>query len=280
MTIFFWINRIIFRVFNYFISLIKNPKITLDLKPLCLVEKYISEIETKFLKTYENNTIEWNDNIYELVNARDYFNIKSNKKLENKWKSRIIFETTPRGNIVMMYDTSSEAFVYHVDNSGIPYRILNAVAMKYCQMFRCRDFFVDENVIPEGYSSPFVENRKAVDEFEKNRKVTFVNELTNTIYENIENSPFANLKSRVSTVNNKKHKTTENIGKMQNRFIFQGKMLNCNFLQKKNVSKLAKYPETSYKSYKKKLFEDEVDFPIENGICSMMNFDYGVNDYK
>jgi hypothetical protein len=71
----------------------------------------------------------------------------------------------------MMYDTLNESFIYHSDNSGVSYKILNTVAMKYVQTFRCRDFFIDENKIPEGYSSPFILNRKEVDDFEKNKKV-------------------------------------------------------------------------------------------------------------
>lgn len=262
MFILFWITGIINSVVNYFISIGKHRKIILDIKPLCPIEKYVNEIKINFLKSYENKTIEWNDNIYELVNVRDYFNMKQNKKMENKWKSRIIFETTPRGNILMKYDTDKEAFVYNVDYSGIPYKVLNAVAMKYVQMFRCRDFFVDENVIPEGFSSPFIANRKAVDEIEKNRKVSFVNELTNATYENLENSPFANLKSRVSTVYNDKQKKTERVSKSQNRFICQGKILNYDFLQRKIEYKQIRYPETTYSEYKAKMF----NIPIENEI--------------
>lgn len=258
------------QVYRFFIHIVMRYKkeIANKIIELCPDEKYVRNIENLFVKSYENKTIEWNDNIYELVNVRDYFAIKSNKNIEIKWKTRIIFETTPRGNIVMMYDTFNEAFIYHSDNSGVPYKILNAVAMKYVLMFRCRDFFVDENSIPEGYSSPFILNRKEVDIFEKNKIISFVNELSST---SCDNSPFAKLKSRVSTVSDKKQKMTEIVCKIQNRFIYQGKLLNYSFLKKPIVPKQKICPETSYRSYKKMLLDENV-CPIQNDICSSIGF--------
>ena len=91
--------------------------------------------------------------------------------LEKAWKRRILIENTPRGNIYMYYDIFKHGFAYYADQTGIPYAILNAVAMKYVMVFFCRDFYMDEATIPINKSSPlipifFEEN----DEEEKKKK--------------------------------------------------------------------------------------------------------------
>jgi flagellar biosynthesis GTPase FlhF len=74
--------------------------------------------------------------------------------LELQWKRRLLHESTPRGNIIMYYDIYKQAFTY-VSDQQMNYDILNACAMKYVRIFRCLDFFVDVNILPSGYISPF-----------------------------------------------------------------------------------------------------------------------------
>jgi hypothetical protein len=231
-------------------------------------EEYINDIEKKFQESYENKNVEWSSNIYEKESVASYFKNKTNESYvpcEKKWKSRILFEPTPRGNIIMMYDTYTEAFVYYIDTSGTPYKLLNAVAMKYVLTFHCRDFFVDENKILEGFTSPFIENHMVKNEVEKNRKVTFFNELTN----GDSDSPFARLKTRNVVANDaKKIEATQNV-KIQNRFISQGKICNYSFLQKGVCPKKKINVETTYKSHKSTK-RHSPDNGL-NGICSLMN---------
>ena len=243
-----------------------------DVLILSQEEKYINDIEKKFQKSYDNVLVEWSDNIYELESVAHYFEKKSllvNNNLEKKWKSRILFESTPRGNIIMMYDTYVEAFVYYLDTSGTPYKLLNAVAMKYVLTFYCRDFFVDENKIPISFTSPFIKNRNDKDDFEKKKKVTFFNELTNGVPEN---SPFAKLKTRVTVLNNtKKTELNRNDCKIQNRFISRGKICNYSFLQKFLPTKTV-IKEITYKS---QMITTNKNYDSDNGfggISSMMDF--------
>ena len=60
---------------------------------------------------------------------------------------RVLIEATPRGNVIMFYNPYKLGFSYYSDSTGIPYPILNAVAMKYVTVFYCRNFFVDEHFI-------------------------------------------------------------------------------------------------------------------------------------
>jgi hypothetical protein len=80
--------------------------------------------------------------------------------LEKEWHSRILFETTPRGNIIMFYDPYKLGFNYYCDSNGIPYNILNAVAMKYVLTFYCRDFFVDDRISHYFKKSDIITNIK------------------------------------------------------------------------------------------------------------------------
>lgn len=193
-------------------------------------ELYVKKCEVLFLKSYEKESIDWNSNF-------------SND--EKMWKSRVLIESTPRGNIIMFYDTFNEGFRYFIDTSGIPYKLLNAVAMKYVVIFRCRDFFLDENDIPEGNTSQCILNRRNLEQMEKAKKVTFVNNLTVEGYDG--ESPFAQLKCRVRKVDDCLPKE-ELTCKMRNRFIYQGKILNYKFLPVIETKKSVVRDE-SYKSY-------------------------------
>jgi hypothetical protein len=249
--------------------LFKDVKVEIQIL-LSPEEKYINDIERRFLQSYENKTVEWSDNIYEKESISEFFKNKSQvlcNILEKKWKSRILFEHTPRGNIVMLYDTYTDAFVYYIDTSGTPYKLLNAVAMKYVLTFRCRDFFVDENKIPDGFTSPFIENINMKDENEKNKKVTFFNELTNGVSDD---SPFAKLKTRnIVPIDSKKIEAAQKI-KIQNRFISQGKFSNHRFLQKGIVTKKMVNTEVTYKSHKTAT-QNYTDNGM-GGVCSLMDF--------
>jgi len=73
-------------------------------------------------------------------------------ELDRKWKTRFLIETTPRGNIIMMYDVYKNTFSYYCDFSNVPHPILNACAMKFVMNFRCLDLFLDCAYYPEGYA--------------------------------------------------------------------------------------------------------------------------------
>ena len=109
--------------------------------------EYYNKKKSRFIDTYKDSIIKYNLNIetifYEKVNLEELMKDNSNY-LEKKWKSKILIETTPRGNIIMFYNPYKLGFSYYSDSAGIPYPILNAVAMKYVTVFYCRDFFVDE----------------------------------------------------------------------------------------------------------------------------------------
>jgi hypothetical protein len=114
-------------------------------------EKYIESIKTKFLQTFQTGEEDWNSNIEDVIKDKEKLAelLKTpNNELEKKWKTRILIETTPRGNVIVFYDLYKSAFSYYCDQAIMPYELMNAVAMKYVLTFHCRDFFVDSSILP------------------------------------------------------------------------------------------------------------------------------------
>ena len=137
---------------------------------------------------------DYNSNIEKIVYIKkEFFDTLADPEnpLENLWKKRILIENTPRGNIYMYYDIFKQGFVYYSDQTGVPYRILSAVAMKYVVVFRCVDFFLDETSMPHGKISPlvkiFVEDD---DEERRNKKAKMEN-----LQMNLKDAPFAKFKT-------------------------------------------------------------------------------------
>ena len=99
-----------------------------------------------------------NDNIEPDMYDHEQYNkmIFHSPNVEKKWKSRILIDSTPIGNVMMHYDVYKHGFVYLSDQT-IPYTILCGTAMKYCVVFFCRDFFRDNQYIPEHNLSPFTQ---------------------------------------------------------------------------------------------------------------------------
>jgi len=89
--------------------------------------------------------------------AYDEYMQEQNTPLEKKWKSNILLETTSRGNVIMYYDAYKMGFAYFSDQTSISYEVMNACAMKYVEIFRCYDFFVDEVVRSELNKNVFSE---------------------------------------------------------------------------------------------------------------------------
>jgi len=248
-----------FIVYYYYCALqawnspkIHQPKL---LSELC--SDYIEKEKKKFLETYENlSIVDANTSIHPIFyQPDDYKNATAleNNELEQYWKRRILFENTPRGNIIMHYDAYKLGFAYYSDISGLPYSLLNAVAMKYVRIYKCRDFFMDTNITPESNPSPFIippkedkeENQK--EPSEKPEKITIQ-----------KSKAFAKLKqynnvsSKVSE-NKTETQTIPNASKnISNIMINMGKISNFSFIpneKKQNLTIPKK--KVSYNDYKR-----------------------------
>lgn len=200
----------------------------------------------------------WNANIRPIFYNRDEFKNNINKvdnDLEKEWSSRILIENTPQCNIIMHYNVFNEGFSYYSDQSGISYTILNAIAMKYVLTFRCRDFFIDEKMIPDDQSSPFIEYIREDERIENEKKKKNIDFLTKNTY-STNCLPFAKLKTREKVGSISINTASNEIVISKNKFICKGKIQDCNVLQKLKIKNIKREKQqldkcfTSYMEYK------------------------------
>lgn len=200
-----------------------------------LSNTYEERQKQRLLESYESSK-DFNENVdkcfYNQAELREVL-IEENNALEKTWKTRILFENTPRGNVIMYYDAFKQGFAYYCDQTSLPYHLLNAVAMKYVMTFRCRDFFADNQETPENHPSPLLEPVKAKEVVAKKEESVGPKKP----------APFAKFKS-YNMVNSKvkeeekkkKEGKEENEEKeekiyIRNKFISLGKIINFKLIQ-------------------------------------------------
>jgi hypothetical protein len=202
-----------------------------------ITTKFMDSHKSKFFKTFDGNNDLVNMNIENIFYSKNLYKEMlrdENNSYERNWKKRILFENTPRGNVIMYFDTYKLGFSYYSDQF-MPYDILNAVAMKYVSIFYCRDFFMDEIITP--VSSPIL--KLLEDDKKETKKETEDKEDTKENGEftsKLKKAPFAKFKnynmvsSKVATNGNEKKEPEKQ--KERNRFIHLGKVSNFQFTQK------------------------------------------------
>lgn len=261
--------------YSYFIKEIKPSK------PVDVIEKYYEAHKKKFLKTLDITTLISNKNINPVFYVKSDFQNAirdNNNDLECEWKTRILFENTPRGNVIMYYNPFKLGFTYYSDQY-IPYDILNAVAMKYVLTYRCRDFFMDELILPETKKSPLMiliqdDKKEMVKE-----DIEFKNKL--------KGAPFAKFKNYKKEDKNKptSDNKLEEKQKERNRFINMGRIQNYKVLNvpKKKSINLFITPSAlvdslddnisvqeevfSYRNYKKEMLQKKKQDICIEGTC-------------
>jgi hypothetical protein len=199
------------------------------------METYIECNLNRFLKTY-GSAEKYSENIADGFYEKDRLKqmlIEANNPLELEWKRRIMYESTPRGNIMMYYDPYKLGFVYYSDTNIMNAGLLNAAAMKYCITYRCRDFFVDNGVTPENRHSALIPIHFIEPPAQPNSNDKPASKLDNSAFAKFKNYSKQTEKSHP---NNKKVTIIEPTvtppkDVCKNRFIYMGKISNLNLLQ-------------------------------------------------
>lgn len=139
--------RIFYLVYNYVFDIKPKKQLTIKDRDNEFAERY----KERFNKVLQNNTVNFNSNIDKSFYVKEEYDVimQQENELEKQWKRRMIIETTPRGNIVMYYDAYKLGFAYYSDENVISYEVLNSCAMKYVEVFRCLDFFLDERIMED-----------------------------------------------------------------------------------------------------------------------------------
>ena len=145
---FYIIGKLIVNYIFFIIQYIKsfNNKPPTKLLVLPYVETQYDKTCKKYAKFYNTETPDENSNIdpvlYDFDKRKEIF-VSPDNEMEKQWKSRILIENTPRGNVMMYFNPYLLSYHYYSDEQIIPYKILQQVATRYVVMFRCKDFFID-----------------------------------------------------------------------------------------------------------------------------------------
>ncbi len=216
---------------------------------------YISDKKKRFFNTYieydSDHFQKYNSTIDPVFYTRDkYAEIMKLPEnwVELFWRRRILFESTPKGNVVMFYDPYKQGFSYYSDQS-ISYPLLNAVAMKYVVQFRCRDLFFDQTQTPIDFPSALCVLQKEEEEKDmaEKKKTANKNGLGHLI--RAKNGPFARLKSYSKSVDPIVAEAASKISNVpkaplsesfKNKFIYLGRISNWKVLSpmKRKIAKL------------------------------------------
>ena len=267
-------HLVVFPCYNLFVfvlSKVSTKKTTVMDTPIpitttSLTDQYIQRQTTRLLTTFSINDKpprNYSENIDAVFYSKSQWTelLKDeNNYLEKKWRTKILIENTPRGNVIMYYDAFKMGFAYYSDQT-MPYPVLNAVAMKYVLTFFCRDFFMDEVVMGETNQSGITSKHKEDAEAEREEKKQTETPATtnaklwrfesNTETPSNTKSPFAKFKSynnvSAKSSNTNKKLASTNVGssgneptlaepKQTNRFIYLGKTRNVSVLQKPEIA--------------------------------------------
>jgi hypothetical protein len=222
----------IFFIIQYIKSFNKPPHVE---KPY--VETQYDKSCKKYANFYKTESADDNTNIdpvlYDFDRRKEIF-VSPDNELEKQWKSRILIENTPRGNVMIYFNPYLLSYQYYSDEQTIPYKILEQVATKYVVMFRCKDFFIDVENRP---SNKILEVLQKEEDSLKSKKMK-VNDITKCV--NIQSETkdvFAALKdyrSEVKTTTNAKIEPKKKVEepKFSNKFVRIGKMCEFNITQK------------------------------------------------
>lgn len=163
-----------------------------------LCNKYYDNEYINFIKLYDDVDVNNKNVDKEFYNKEAYE--ENVEKLEYNWRTQMLVENTPRGDIHMYYDAYKLGFAYYSDASSISYNTLNAVAMKYCRVFKCLDLFIDQELVL--FKSPLIdilykEDKKTDKELDKKDNMPFIKpkqkKNTSKIVENKYTNKFINM---------------------------------------------------------------------------------------
>jgi len=218
---------------------------------IILLRSTIQELEDKIK----------NDDIIKAMKLESK-NFVTKKRLDSL-KNNFVIEKTPLGNVIMYWNNDRESFEYYSDNT-IPYRYLETVGRKYVKTFNCKQIYVDM-----GFELSESERKKKEEKEKEKEKEK--EELRNKLLEKVQKknvfAKFKNYNTESGTgkvnrgvappsnsiPNNNTKKLDDNfiLKANANRYTYEGKIVNFNFLKKVDRKNVNKKYAMSFADYKK-----------------------------
>ena len=180
----------------------------------------------------------------------------------DKLGHNFVMEKTPLGNVLMLYDKDRETFKYYAD-SAIPYRYLETVGRKYVKLFNCRPLFVDMEeelqLVEEKWTKEYELKKAKEKEIEENKRLLKEKEKKSVF------AKFKNYNKQVGKIGapippkthlvNVQAYSKENekilLKVRANRYTYEGKLANFNFLQKVEKKMFNKRLNLTFSEFKK-----------------------------
>jgi len=197
--------------------------------------------------------------------ARQYIIDKRLDKLANCY----VMEKTPIGNVIMIYQKERESFKYYSD-CNIPYRYLEVIGRKYIKLFNCRPIFVDMEEELRLFEENWERKQEVKKIKEEEEKKNAEEALKNNKPAEVKKNVFAKFKSynkdaggKISIAAPPKNSIpNKNVGENKenekiilkeraNRYTYEGKIANFNFLQKIERKVFNKKLGLSFADFKK-----------------------------
>jgi len=232
--------------YRLYISIIFYTKYALgQIKPVKKVEPLdYNKKYQKYIKHYnESPTDEANSSIdadlYDFDKRKVIFDDDKNE-IERIWKSKLMLESTERGNVLMFYNPYKLTFEYYSDAQIIPYKILEYIAKKYVSMNRCRDFYIDMVEKPD---NKMLDVLRREDDALKSKTMK-VNDITKLVNKDLQNKDnvFESLKEHRVSVDKKTQANKNNEEKpvlYSNKYVRLGKVGDFNIIQKQPKKSIA-----------------------------------------
>jgi len=225
---------------------------------------------TNELETLKNNleSKEGQENVMNQA-KEDAHKFIINKRLE-KLNNCFVIEHTPLGNVLMIYDIERESFKYYSDNN-IPYRYLEVIGRKYVKQFHCRPIFVDMEEELKLAEEKWEKERMEREEKEKEEKRKKEEAIKNNSVVEQKKSVFAKFKQYNKTagtghvnsgappknsipnksLTEKQEKEKILLKEKANRYTYEGKFANFNFLKKVDKKAVNKKMSLTFADFKK-----------------------------
>ena len=207
-------------------------------------EKKPKRFEDKYLEEYKNLP-----------------NEELTKEQLDSLKNNIVMENTPLGNVVMFFDNKKETFVFYSDLT-MPYRYLEVVGRKYVTTYKCKNLYVDM----EEQLKSAEEKKKQKQEPVQDVVLESKNPEKQTNTANTKKDVFAKFKTYNNSVTKEvvaapaKNAGNKDITKRDNenallkdnanKYRYEGKLANFNFLQPVDKKQLDKRLAMSWADFK------------------------------
>lgn len=173
----------------------------------------------------------------------------------DKLKNSFIMEKTPLGNVLMLYNNKRGSFEFYSDNT-IPYRYLETVSRKYVKTFGCRPIYCDMEEELKNYEKKLEDKEREKEELDKRileeKRISDEKNMSVGVVAEPKKNVFAKFKSynkeagtghvniaappKNSIPNNKVTESSSDekvlLKENANRYSYEGKLSNFNFLKK------------------------------------------------